>query len=127
MKADTSVIIDNNFTPASAQRLNGLLDKYKPNVVTVFMNGDTQVLYERYFERDSKHLRHLGHGMQTHYPPHEGESTEFQMTREGFDERFLKLKNDVLSWGGKVIKVDATNPEKIDITELIKQIRGYLG
>ena len=123
MKADTSLIIDNNFTPASAERLNVLLNRYAPAVVTVFMNGDTQVLYERYAERDSRHLRHLGHGMQTHYPPHEGESTEFHMTREGFDERFLKLKMDKLSWGGKQIFLDATYPEKIDVNALKKEIR----
>lgn len=123
MKADTSVIVDNNFDPASAEKLNALLEKYNPSCVTVFLNGDTQVLYERYVERDSKHLRHLGHGMQTHYPPHEGESTEFHMTREGFDERFLKLKMDKLSWGGKQIFLDATYPEKIDVNALKKEIR----
>ena len=123
MKADTSIIVDNNFDPASAEKLNALLEKYNPSCVTVFLNGDTQVLYERYVERDSKHLRHLGHGMQTHYPPHEGESTEFHMTREGFDERFLKLKMDKLSWGGKQIFLDATYPEKIDVNALKKEIR----
>ena len=123
MKADTSVIVDNNFDPASAEKLNVLLEKYDPSCVTVFLNGDTQVLYERYAERDSKHLRHLGHGMQTHYPPHDGESTEFHMTREGFDERFLKLKMDKLSWGGKQIFLDATYPEKIDVNALKKEIR----
>ena len=123
MKADTSIIVDNNFDPASAEKLNALLEKYSPSCVTVFLNGDTQVLYERYVERDSKHLRHLGHGMQTHYPPHEGESTEFHMTREGFDERFLKLKMDKLSWGGKQIFLDATYPEKIDVNALKKEIR----
>lgn len=126
MKADTSVIVDNNFDPASAEKLNALLEKYDPSCVTVFLNGDTQVLYERYVERDSKHLRHLGHGMQTHYPPHEGESTEFHMTREGFDERFLKLKMDKLSWGGKQIFLDATYPEKIDIPGLIRFLRQAL-
>ena len=126
MKADTSVIVDNNFDPASAEKLNALLEKYSPSCVTVFLNGDTQVLYERYVERDSKHLRHLGHGMQTHYPPHDGESTEFHMTREGFDERFLKLKMDKLSWGGKQIFLDATYPEKIDIPGLIRFLRQSL-
>lgn len=126
MEADTSVIVDNNFDPASAEKLNALLEKYDPSCVTVFLNGDTQVLYERYVERDSKHLRHLGHGMQTHYPPHDGESTEFHMTREGFDERFLKLKMDKLSWGGKQIFLDATYPEKIDIPGLIRFLRQSL-
>ena len=126
MKADSSVIVDNNFDPASAERLNGLLTKYAPSYVTVFLNGDTQVLYERYVERDSKHLRHLGHGMQTHYPPHPGEDTSFHMTREGFDERFLKLKMDKLSWGGEQIRLDATHPETIDVPGLIARIHDLI-
>ena len=122
MKANTSVIVDNNFDPDSARRLNGLIEKYASKCVTVFLNGDTQVLYERYVERDSKHLRHLGHGMQTHYPPHPWEDTSFHMTREGFDERFLKLKMDKLTWGGEQICLDATYPENTDISALIGQI-----
>ena len=123
IKADTSVIVDNNFDPSSAARLNGLLNTYHPDYVTVFMSGDTQVLYERYVERDSTHRRHLGHAMQTHYPPHEGESTEFSMTREGFDMRFLHLQMDKLAWDGPCIRVDATYPERISLPELVERIK----
>ena len=123
MKANSSVIVDNNFSPAAAQRLQALLETYKPCCVTVFFTGDVQVLYERYVERDANHCRHLGHAMQTHYPPHPGESTAFSMTREGFDQRFLALSNDKLSWGGEVIRVDATDPDKIDRAALLARIR----
>ena len=108
IKAGQSMIIDNNFDVQSAKKLSEMLDTYNCKCVTVFMNGDPQVLYERYFERDSKGLRHLGHAMQTHYPPLDGEDTTFNMTREGFDQRFLHLGMDKLSWGGERILVDAT-------------------
>ena len=122
LESGTSVIVDNNFDEQSAQQLNELLEKYSVETVTIFMTGNPQTLYERYVKRDSAHARHLGHAMQTHYPPHPGEQTEFHMTREGFDERFIKKKMDVMLWTGKQINVDATHPERIDVDGLIKQI-----
>ena len=122
IKAGQSMIIDNNFDQQSAEKLKVLLEESKCKCVTVFMNGEPQVLYERYFERDSKGLRHLGHAMQTHYPPEVGEDTTFNMTREGFDQRFLHLGMDKLSWGGERILVDATVLENIDADGLISQI-----
>ena len=126
VKAGQSMIIDNNFDVQSAKKLGEMLDTYNCKCVTVFMNGDPQVLYERYFERDSKGLRHLGHAMQTHYPPLEGEDTTFNMTREGFDQRFLHLGMDKLSWGGERILVDATVLENVDADALINQISEVL-
>ena len=126
MKAGSSIIVDNNFDTISSQKLKELLENYSPNCVTVFLTGDPQILYERYVERDSAGRRHLGHAMQTHYPPHEGESTQFHMTREGFDQRFIHLGMDKISWGGKQLRIDATYPEKLDAKRLIKQIQTML-
>ncbi len=126
IKAGQSMIIDNNFDADSAKKLGQLLADNHCKVVTVFMNGDPQVLYERYVQRDSQGLRHLGHAMQTHYPPLEGEDTTFHMTREGFDQRFLRLGMDKLSWGGKQILVDATVLENVDADALINQISEVL-
>lgn len=122
IKAGQSMIIDNNFDTQSAEKLGRMLEENACKCVTVFMNGDPQVLYERYVQRDTQGLRHLGHAMQTHYPPLEGEDTTFHMTREGFDQRFLRLGMDRLSWGGERIHVDATILEDIDADALIEQI-----
>lgn len=122
LKADTPVIVDNNFDEESAEKLRLLLEDRPVNCVTVFLYGDPQVLYERYYARDKAGLRHLGHAMQTNYPPHPGESTEFEMTREGFDDRFVRRKMDNMTWGGKQIRVDATYPDRIDIAALIGMI-----
>lgn len=124
--AGVSMIADNNFDEESAAKLKVLLEETESRCVTVFLTGDPQVLYERYFERDSKGLRHLGHAMQTHYPLEEGEKFEFGMTREGFDERFVRRRMDVLSWGKEQIRLDATWPETIDVDRLIKQIEEKL-
>jgi predicted kinase len=121
-EAGQSLIIKNNFDQESGTELGQIIEEYSIDAATLFMTGDPQVLYERYFARDAAHKRHLGHCMQTHYPPHEGESTEFQMTREGFAERFLKRKNDVMSWRGKRIDVDTTGFEKVDVESLIAEL-----
>ena len=126
IKAGQSMIIDNNFDQQSAEKLKTLLEENKCKCVTVFMNGDPQVLYERYFERDSMGLRHLGHAMQTHYPPLEGEDTTFNMSREGFDRRFLHLNMDKLSWGGERILVDATILENVDTDAIIEEVSSKL-
>jgi len=126
IRAGQSMIVDNNFDADSAKKLNRLLETNSCKWVTVFMNGDPQVLYARYFQRDSQGLRHLGHAMQTHYPPLEGEDTTFRMTREGFDQRFLHLGMDRLAWGGQRILVDATVLEDIDADALIQQISEIL-
>jgi len=126
IKAGHSMIVDNNFDTESAEKLKRMLEQNPCKCVTVFLNGDPQVLYERYVRRDSQGLRHLGHAMQTHYPPLDGEDTTFHMTREGFDQRFLHLGMDRLSWGGKRIPVDATVLEYIDAEVLIGQISDAL-
>lgn len=126
-KAGASVIVDNNFDMESAKKLEVFLRENNCGCVTVFMTGDPQVLYQRYVQRDSQGARHLGHAMQTHYPPLEGEDTTFHMTREGFDQRFLRLGMDRLSWGGERILVDATVLENVDAAQIVARIRTALG
>ena len=121
-EAGQSLIVDNNFDEESARELGKLLEKYDIDCTTVFLSGDTEVLYKRYVERDAAHRRHLGHAMQAHYPPHEGESTEFSMSREGFAERFLRRRMDVMTWGGRRIDLDTTDFEKVDVDALIRTL-----
>ena len=44
LKANASVIVVNNFDTESARQLCGLMETYRPRSVTVFLNGDAQVL-----------------------------------------------------------------------------------
>ena len=48
------------------------------------------------------------------------------MTREGFDQRFLHLGMDKLSWGGERILVDATVLENIDTDAIVEEISSKL-
>lgn len=122
ISAGCSMIVDNNFDQTSAEELGKLLEESGADCTTVFFSGDPQILYERYFERDYNGRRHPGHALQDHYPLHEGETVVFDMTREGFDQRFLKLGMDKMSWGGRRIDVDATYPERIDFGKILAQI-----
>ena len=120
------LIVDNNFDEESAARLAEITEKSSARIVTVFFDGDPQVLYERYIERDSAFRRHPGHALQDHYPLRKGEEKSFSMTREGFDSRLLARKMNRMCWGGPKIMLDATWPEKTDIPRLIQEIESAL-
>ncbi len=121
-----SLIVDNNFDEESAARLAKITEKSSARIVTVFFDGDPQVLYERYIERDGAFRRHPGHALQDHYPLREGEEKSFSMTRKGFDSRFLNRKMNRMTWGGRKIMLDATWPAKTDIPKLISEIESAL-
>lgn len=121
-RGDTSVIVVNNFSSEAAMQLNAFLDEGGVDVATVFLKGDPQVLYERYYERDKKGLRHPGHAMQLRYPSDPEHPEVFDMSREGFDERFLKLGMDGVAWNGPIRFEDATYPEKMDTEAILNWI-----
>ena len=123
IEANVSVIIDNNFPSEAGEQLNTLLAESKTNAFTLFLYGDPEVLFERYYKRDKAGERHLGHAMQQKYPPSKTDPEIFDMSREGFDERFLKLGMDQINWGGEILKIDATYPERIDLSAIVEAIK----
>lgn len=126
-RGSSSAIIVNNFASEDAERLDAFLKRDGIECVTVFLSGDPQVLYERYYERDKNGLRHAGHAMQEKYPPDEKNPEIFDMSREGFDRRFLKLGMDKPGWSGRIIRLDGTYPWEIDTDALIRETAEYLG
>jgi len=126
LKAENSLIVDNNFDTASAQKLCGLIETHRPNCVTIFLSGDPQVLYARYAERDNLHKRHLGHVLQDHYPPREGDSLYYTMTPEEFDEKFFKRGMAQFKCPGERIDVDMTDFSKVSLDALCAQVKELL-
>ena len=122
LAAGDSFIIVNNFRSDAAESVRELIKKHDAEVAFVFFGGDADVFYKRYVERDLLGKRHLGHALQEHYPPREGDPLTYSMTREEFAEKFEKLGMDKFDIGCKTIRVDATYPESIDIDSLIKNI-----
>ena len=123
LRSGQSVILDNNFDGAAAEALNALTERMGGRCVTVFFGGDTEAFYRRYVERDRLHLRHLGHVVQEHYPLHEGDSPDHDMTREEFREKFEKRGMADVRLNGIRIEIDATEPAAIDTDRLIQEIR----
>lgn len=126
LKADASVIAVNNFRADMQKPLQNLLDAYHCNVITIFLDGDADVFFTRYNQRDALHLRHLGHVLQDRFPPQDGDSLDYQMTRSEFAEKFEKLGMGGLTLKGTRINLDATHPENIDVPQLIDAIRKEL-
>lgn len=126
LQSNTSLICVNNFRPEAQERLQNMLDRYACHSVTLFLGGDSDVFYQRYVERDRKHLRHLGHILQENYPPKEGDCLDYTMTRQEFAEKFEAQGMDSFSIDGPRINIDATYPEKIDVKELIIKIKTLL-
>ena len=126
LRSGQSVILDNNFDGAAAEALNALTERMGARCVTVFFGGDTEAFYRRYVERDRLHLRHLGHVVQEHYPLHEGDSPDHDMTREEFREKFEKRGMADVRLNGIRIEIDATEPAAIDTDRLVQEIRTVL-
>ena len=126
IKQQVPMIIDNNFDTASGEQLNKLVTDYDCDCLTIFLGGNTDVFYERYVERDRLHLRHLGHILQEHYPPREGDCLDYTMTREEFAEKFEKRGMGSFQCKGERIEIDATYPEKVDVDALIEQVRAFM-
>ena len=126
LKSGTSAIIDNNFDVPSAARLDSLLEKYGARCITVFLGGETEAFYKRYVERDRLHLRHLGHVVQERYPLLASDSADYTMSRDEFDEKFVKRGMTDIKIRGHRIDVDATYPEKINLDELTEKITGLI-
>ncbi|MBQ8802802.1 MAG: AAA family ATPase [Tyzzerella sp.] len=127
LQGGSSFICVNNFRPEVQSQLQEILDRNKCHCVTVFFGGDADEFYKRYVERDQKHLRHLGHVLQDHYPPRAGDSLDYTMTRQEFAEKFEQLGMADFKISGPRIEVDATYPERIDVDKLIADIRRALG
>lgn len=121
-----SLIIVNNFDSDMSDRVQNIIDNTGCNCVTVFLNGDPEVLYKRYVERDARHSRHMGHTFIDRYPPLEGDDVNRSMTREYFRDRFEKHGMADFKLKGKRIDLDATHPELIDVEKLISDIKEAL-
>ena len=126
MKANVSLLIDNNFDTQSAERLDQLLEKYSCDAITLFLGGNADVFYERYVERDVRHMRHLGHVLQDHYPPKEGESHDYTMPRDEFAEKFEKRGMGSFKCRGERIDIDATYPEKVDVDAVLDRLAAFM-
>lgn len=126
LEAGGSAIVDNNFDTESGRKFSALLERYAPKCACVFLRGDLDVLHERYTKRDNSHQRHLGHVLQEHYPPREGDSLYYTMTRDEFYEKFMKRGMDSFTCPGGRIEVDTTDFSKVDTEAIVAEVKKML-
>ena len=126
LKSGCSLIMVNNFESAMRDTVQKMVDRCGCRTVTVFFDGDPEVLYARYVERDAKKSRHLGHTFLDRYPPEPGDPLGLPMTRQYFADRFEKEGMADFKLNAPAISVDSTHPEKVDVEALIGQIRTAL-
>jgi len=123
LQSGSSLIAVNNFGTDMQEKVQSMIDRCGCDCVTVFLNGDADVLYLRYVERDRKRLRHLGHTTISRYPMQEGDTIK-DMTREYYANRFEKAGMAEFTLKGPRIDLDATYPERMDVEALIARING---
>ncbi len=123
LKSGNSLVLVNNFPARMAPQVQAMIDGCQCRCVTLFLGGDTDVFYQRYVERDLNHARHMGHRFILRYPPQEGDDVDRKMTREDFYEIFEKHGMAEFCINGPRLEVDATYPERVDVEQLIHQIR----
>ena len=122
-----SVILENNFENASLPGLRALLEKYQARPLTVLLTGDSEVLYQRFLERDQSPQRHRGHVVNTCYPEPKGERPPYApMSYAQYVEGFTQRGMDSFAPGGPRLTVDATDLDKVDWQALAEEIQGYL-
>lgn len=126
LEAGGSAIVDNNFDTESGRKFSALLERYAPRCACVFLRGDLDVLHERYTKRDNSHQRHLGHVLQEHYPPREGDSLYYTMTRDEFYEKFMKRGMDSFTCPGGRIEVDTTDFSRVDTEAIVAEVKKML-
>ncbi len=126
METEKPFIVVNNFSENGAELLEQLLKKYGYEPLTVFFGGNADVFYERYVRRDNNHERHLGHIVQEHYPLLDGESGDYEMTREEFAEKFEKRGMSEFRLSGRRIEVDAATPGGFDPEQLLARVEEAL-
>ncbi len=126
LNSGTSLLLVNNFDPTMTEQVQNLLDSTGCRCVMVFLDGDPDILHQRYVQRDAIHSRHSVHELWDKYPPEPGDVPK-TMSRELFREVFEEMGMADFKINAPRIDIDATHPETVDVDRLIGEIRQLLG
>ena len=116
------VILDNNFENVSLPGVQKLMEKYRPNTVTVRFEGDPKAVYQRFVKRDADPSRHRGHVVNTCYPETGEPEPYVPMGAEAFEEKFRSRGIMDFYPGGKLITVDVTSFENYSEEALYQRL-----
>ncbi|MCL2351096.1 MAG: ATP-binding protein [Firmicutes bacterium] len=114
IKAGKPAIIESNFRPPEAEALKSLFDETSCRSLAYLFVGDLRAIHRRFVERES--LPERGEGNRMH-----GLSDDFGDFAEG-----VKTLGEV-DFGGKTVRVDATDFGKVDYEGLIREAVEFIG
>ena len=105
LKVGKSCILESNFRPSEGEELERLIKKYNADCLTYLFSCDPDVIYKRYVNRDDAGERHWVHKT---------------VNELGHDFVAYCVNNKIGQIEvGEVVKVDATDFEKVDFNALI--------
>jgi predicted kinase len=103
-----SIIIEGPFWPQYARsKLTRIIKKYAAEFIEIYCITEPTTRAQRGQKRDKDGQRHHGHLKSTDYKP-------------GIDSQLLKKYAPLKI--GKFIQIDTTEPEKIDINKIVKNL-----
>ena len=123
--AGKAVALENNFEDVSVPPLTELLDRCGCTPVTVLLDGDPAVVWQRFVRRDQSPDRHRGHVVNTEYP--ERSPTPYvPMTLDVFLEMVQSRGFRRFDMGGPRKIVNATDPQAVDWPDVLDWVRAQL-
>lgn len=125
MQVGAAFILENNFEQASREELLQILEQYHYVGITVRLIGETEVIYNRFAERDKSLERHRGHVVNDCYPEPEGSCQEnpTMLTYEKFLSGMERRGYNGFVANGPCIEVDTTDFSKVNREEILMQVK----
>lgn len=109
LKVNTSFMLESNFKPEfDNPKFVALKEKYDFDVIQILCKADGEVLFERFKKRSESGQRHPGHVDTTNY--------------DEFKNALLTGRCESLALEGKIIEIDTTDFDKVDISALLEQM-----
>lgn len=115
--AGGSVILESSFESRDEAKFKALAERCRAHAVTMLLDADPEVLYERFAARETSPDRHRGHASRPEYPEMEPVSKESN-PREAF-ERSIEVRGMRRFVVGDWIPVDTSDPGRVDTEALL--------
>lgn len=124
MSIQKPFILENNFENISRQGIEALLSKYNYTPINIRFGGDLRIIYERFIKRNLSPERHLGHVLNSCYPPKE----PIRLSQPSMEfDAFVRLVKERgmldFSVGGIVIDVDTSDFSRVNYDSIINDLK----
>lgn len=127
MAKSKDLVIEYPFCKKHVPMLSKLIDRHQYRVVTVLLQGDLRVLYERGMRRDQNPDRHPGHLLNVYHKGTQWKEEHLipPMSFEEFER--VVLEKDYNIQLGDTVAVDTTDIYAVDFDAVINRIESLTG